>query len=350
MDRQTKIIIGVLVLGGLSYGAYTQVKKDQDVGKPAAKADLPELKGTDDVDKISIKSEKGEIELEKKGEAWQLVKPVVAPANQTNVKSLLDNMKELKIDELVSKQADDALKKQYELDDAKAVHVVTSKGADKKLDATFGKSGGRGNMVMVPGNPGVFAAKGYSGWMYAREAKDWRDKEIFKFDDANATEVTISNANGDFVFSKDGDKWGGKLKGKAIERLDEEKIKDAIRAMKNLLADDFADGKPDAETGLDAPQGTIVVSLKDGAKYTLKAGKTSTGESRYAKKDGDGTVFVIGSWPAGFVMANVDKFQKSLDGGGAPKHDDHEGMPGMPPGMMMPGMPGMPPGMPPGHP
>lgn len=349
MDRQTKIIIGVLVLGGLSYGAYSQIKKDQNVGKAVAKPDLPELKGTDDVDKITIKSEKGEIELEKKGAAWQLVKPVVAQANQTNVKSLLDNMKEIKVDEVVANDADDALKKQYELDDAKGVHVVTSKGGEKKLDATFGKSGGRGNMVMLPGNKAIFAAKGYSGWMYAREAKDWRDKEIFKFDDANASAVTISNPNGEFVFAKDGDKWTGKLKGKAIERLDEEKVKDAVRAMKNLLADDFADGKPDADTGLGAPEGTLAVSLKDGSKYTLYAGKTSTGENRYAKKEGDGTIFVIGSWPAGFVMANVDKFQKSLDGGGAPKHDDHEGM-GMPPGMMMPGMPGMPPGMPPGHP
>jgi hypothetical protein len=332
MDRQTKIIIGVLVLGGLSYAAYSQVKKDQNVGKAIAKADLPELKGTDDVDKISIKSEKGEIELEKKGEAWQLVKPVVAVANQTNVKSLLDNMKEIKLEEVVANEADDALKKQYELDDTKGVHVVTSKGGEKKFDATFGKSGGRGNMVMLPGNKAIFAAKGYSGWMYAREAKDWRDKEIFKFDDANATEVRITNPNGEFVFAKDGDKWTGKLKGKPIDRFDEEKAKDALRAMKNLFADDFADGKPDAETGLDKPEGTIVISLKDGSKYTLEAGKTSSGESRFARKKGDGTIFVIGSWPAGFVMANVDKFQKPLDAGAPPKHDDHEGMPGLPPG------------------
>jgi len=217
---------------------------------------------------------------------------------------------------VIAKNADDDLKKQYELDAAKGVHIATYKGGEKKFEATFGKQGGRGNMMMLPDQPGIYAVKGYSGWMYTREAKEWRDKEIFKFDDANVTSWSIHNNNGDFSFTKGGDKWAGTFKGKPIASLDEQKVKDGISAFKNLFAEDFGDGKAMNETGLDKPEATVKFQLKDNAgTYELKVGKTSSGESRYAQKSGDDTVFIIGSWPVGWVTANTDKYQQPKDGG-----------------------------------
>lgn len=353
MERQTQIVIGGVVLALLATGVYYQMQKDKKIGAPTSAADLPKLEASDDVDKVSIvNGEKGEVVLEKKGDKWQVTKPVTAPANESNIKSLLGNFKDLKVSELIAKNADEELKKGYELDNAKGVHVVAYKGADKKLDVTFGKTGGRGNMAALPAQPGIYAVTGYSGWMYTREAKDWRDKDIWKFDDANATQLTIVRdkaAKDPVVFSfTKGDKWAGtvteKGKEKAIERLDEQKVKDAISAFKNLTADDFGDAK--TEAGLDAPVATVTISLKDNAgKYVLSLGKTSTGESRWGQKEGDPVVYSISSWQAGWATANVDRFQKPVDGG-APKPDDHDH------GAMPPGMMGLPPGMgmPPGHP
>src|SRR5262249_22574379 len=158
------------------------------------------------------------------------------------VSSILTNLKDIKITEVITGNVDDALKKTYELDPSKAVHIVTFKGGEKKFDATFGKSGGRGNMVMLPDKPGAVSATGYSGWMYNREAKEWRDKEIFKFDDANVVQMTFVSANGTLSFTKGGDKWAGTIKDKPIARFDEVKVKDALGALKNLMAEDFGDG------------------------------------------------------------------------------------------------------------
>ncbi len=349
MSRDKTIIAGVLVLAGLSFLTYQAVKKDQQIGivSEKAAADLPEVKGSDDLDKISIKNgDKPEVVLEKQGDKWMLTKPVSALANQGNVKSLLDNLKELKAKEIVANSADDSLKKEYALDAEHVVHLVAFKGADKKVDDLFGKSGGRGELMMVADKPGVYAATGYSSYLYAREVKDWREREIFKFDEANASQLTIDNKAGAFSFTK-GDKFAGTFKGKPIDRLDEEKVKDAIRALKFLNAEDFADGKSPAETGLDAPEATMVVSLKDNAgKYVLKLGKVSSGSSRYAMKDGDATIFVVPSSVTDWATAEVSKFQRPLDAG-APKDSGAApapmGMPGMPPGM------GMPAGHPPMH-
>src|SRR5689334_6050122 len=168
MSRDQGVIIGVLVLGGLSFLVWQQAKKDQQLGSvEKASAELPEIKGTDDIDKLSITNgDKGEVVLEKKDDKWMLTKPVNALANPTNVKSLLDNLKELKVKEVVATKPDDAVKKEYNLDPAHVVHLVGWKGADKKVDDFFGKSGGRGEMVMKEGNPSIYAASGYSGYLY----------------------------------------------------------------------------------------------------------------------------------------------------------------------------------------
>ncbi|CAN5605463.1 hypothetical protein BH09MYX1_BH09MYX1_52440 [soil metagenome] len=347
MDRNTKLIIGAVVLAGASAWFYTSYKKDSQLGSTAAKPDLPELKGEGDVDKISLTNgDKGEVVLEKKGDKWMITKPVSALANQGNVKSLLDNMKELKITDTAVVNATDDIKKTYEVDATKGVHVIAWKGTDKKVDATFGKTGGLGDSVIVPGHSDIYLAKGYSGWMYGREIKDWRDREIFKFDDANVTNVTLVNATGAFAFVKAADKWTGTLKDKPIPRFDAEKVKSMLVTFKTLNADDFGDGKPAAETGLDAPEATITIQGKDGL-FVLKLGKTQTGAARYAMKDPDPTIYVVGPVIGEWAMAPVDKFQQPLDGG-AKDAAPAEPM-GMPPGMMPPGM--MPPGMmPPGHP
>ncbi len=338
MDRTKQLVVSVVVLAALG-GAVWKVSQD-DAKKGSATitaADLPDLKATDDVDKISVTNgEKGEVVLEKKGDKWEVTKPVQAAASQANVKSLLDNLKELKAKEIILAAPTDDQKKDFQFEPTKAVHVVTYKGGEKKLDATFGKSGARGQTAMVDGKPGIYSVTGYSSYLFAREVKGWRDTKIFEFDDANVTGFAIENKNGPFSFTK-GDKWAGTFKGKPIERFDEDKVKDAIRSLKNLNADDFGDGKSQAEAGLDAPEGKATVTLKDGAgTYVLKVGKVSTGTSRYAMKDGSEVVYTIAQFPADWVTADVAKFQKPVEkadaGAKAASPVMPAGMPGMPPG------------------
>lgn len=351
MERSTQIWVGVVVLAALAGAVYKVSKDDSAKGTATTtSADLPELKTSDDVDKISItNADKGEVVLEKKGDKWMVTKPLEAPANQTNVKSLLDNMKELKAKEVIAASPSEDQKKEFQFEKDKAVHVVAYKGSDKKLDASFGKSGARGQMAMVEGKPGIYAVSGYSSYLYAREVKGWRDTEIFKFDDANANQLTIEGKNGTLSFTK-GEHWAGTFKDKPIADLDEEKVKDAIRAFKALNAEDFGDGKPASDTGLDNPEGKVTITLKDNAgKYVLKVGKTSSGTSRYAQKDGDATIYVIPQYTADWALSEQGKFQKPKDAGAGDggKKDDK---PGNPMQMQMPQMPhGMGGGDPHGH-
>jgi hypothetical protein len=348
MERSTKLWVGVVVLAALGGAVYFKAKEDQNIGTSrTTSADLPDLKVSDDIDKISItNADKGEVVLVRKGDAkdgkWELSAPLVAAANQTNVKSLVDNLKELKAKEEISAAPSEEQKKEFQFEPSKAVHVVVYKGADKKLDVTFGKSGARGQMAMVGGKPGIYGVTGYSGYVFARETKGWRDTEVFKFDDANVSQITIEKKEGTLSFTK-GERWAGTFKDKAIADFEEEKVKQLLSTFKGLSAEDFGDGKSSAETGLDSPEAKITITLKDNAgKYVLKIGKNSTGTSRWAQKEGEGPVIVVPQYTADMVvLAEPSKFQKPKDAGA---DSGKGGMPSMPPGM--PGLPhGMPPGM-----
>jgi hypothetical protein len=368
-NAETKLYaaIGVLVvLGGALFLTSKKQKEEQATYTLSGQAaTLPKLAITDDdvkaIDKIVITKAPGEdagagteVELVKKGEDWQMTKPVEASAHSANVKSLLDNLKQLKVSELI-----DSGKTSYEkfkVGDSQGLHAVFSKGAGTVLDARFGENGGRGQMTRLTGKDGVYAVKGYSSYLYDRETKGWRDTTIFKFEDTAVTSVSIENEHGIYAFVKDKDTWSGKHKEpkggalKDIERFDESKVKDMLRAYKSLNADSFAEpGKTPADLGLDKPASTVLLTLNDGAKREVKVGATAEGTSRWVQATGVKDLVAISSWAADWALAEPKKFQKP-DPKEAKKDDKPMKMAG--PGAGPPGMvPGMPPGaVPPGHP
>ncbi len=352
-DKKLYIAVGVLAVLGVALFFQNQKAKSEE-GKytaEAATADLPKLEFNDEsvkkIDKVVLTQAAGdagksqEVTLEKKGETWQVTKPVTAKANDANVKSLIDNLKSLKVQESINPSKD--AYGEYGLADNKALHAVFYKGAEVAADFYFGESGSRGQMSRIKGKDGVYAIKGYSSYLYAREVKDWRDRELLKFEDTKAKTVDIVNEHGTFAFVKDGENWKAKFKkakepaGKDIAKFDPEKVKDLVRAYKALNADGFADGKSAADTGLDKPVATLTITLDDGAKKTIEIGKTAEGTAKWARVSGISEIVSIGSWNAEWATADVTKFAKSDDkkeppGGGAPPMMGMPGM-GMPPGM-----------------
>jgi hypothetical protein len=161
----------------------------------------------------------------------------------------------------------------------------------------------------------VWAVKGYSAYLYTKEPKDFRDKEILKFDDANASQVTVTNSHGKLSFTK-GDKWVGTFDQKPIARMDEEKVKDMLRAYKGLMADDFGDGKSLADTGLEKPQATVTIHLKDDAKtFELLVGNVASGTNRWAKRPDGDVIYQIGNFAAEWALSDDSKYRSTPDGG-----------------------------------
>lgn len=361
LSTENKLYISLAVLAVLGGALFLQNKKEAAEaasytlsGQAAA---LPKVELSEDdlkkIDKITITKPAGdagaavEVELAKTGEDWKLTKPVQAEANQANVKSLLENLKSLKTSELIDAAKTNYAK--YGVSDDKALHAVFSKGNGVALDLYFGDSGGRGQMTRVGGKDGVYAVKGYSSFLYARDVKGWRDLSILKFEDPDVTHVMIDNQNGTFNFDYDKGKTTKNefKKGKdgtpaPIKNYDETKLVDLLRAYKALNADNFAEaGKTEADVGLDKPVAKILITLKDGAKREVRFGGTSEGSSHWAKATGSEDIWSVSSWAVEWATADEKKFQKADDtkkpGSSDADHPNaqHFGG-GMPPGMGQP--------------
>ncbi|HEX3777615.1 MAG TPA: DUF4340 domain-containing protein [Polyangiaceae bacterium] len=341
LSTENKLYISLGVLAILGGALFLQNKKEkaeeQSYTLSGQAAQLPKIELSDDdtkkIDKITITKPAGdagtatEVELTKNGEDWKLTKPVEANANQANVKSLLENLKALKVSELIDSGTASYAK--FGVSDDKALHAVFSKGNGVALDLYFGESGGRGQMTRIAGKDGVYAVKGYSSYLYARDVKGWRDLTLFKFEDSQVSNVSIENENGNFTFSLNGDKWSAKFKGpkdssaEDLKNFDDSKLKDMLRAYKSLNADNFADkGKTAADVGLDKPKATVVITLKDGAKREVQVGATAEGTSRWVKVTGSDEIWSISSWAADWATADQKKFQKSEEKPGS-KDSDH---------------------------
>ncbi len=332
MTRDKIIAIGVVVLGGLGLLVYRQAKRDESIGAPPATAkELPTISAPGDIDKISITNgDKGEVLLEKvvdpnPGDAsadagpammWVMTKPLKAAVNQGTIKDIVMNLEDLKVDSEIHLTLDDSVRKDKQLDAAHAVHVVAWRGSDKKVDDLFGKSGPAGQLVMVGSKPDqVWAAKDYKGYLYTKEPKDFRNKEILKFEDTSVAHVTVTNSHGSFSFTK-GDKWSATRAKKPLAQFDEEKLKDMLRSWKSLSADDFGDGKSTAEVGLDKPEATVSIELADGAgTFTVLVGATATGTNRWVKRSTDDMIFQIASYTADWALTDGSKFLAPVDGG-----------------------------------
>jgi hypothetical protein len=333
LSTENKLYIALGVLAVLGGALFLQNKKDareaESYTQTGQAAALPKVELSDDdlkkIDKIAISKPAGDagapidIELTKSGEDWKLSKPVNAAANQANVKSLLDNLKTLKVTELIDSGKTNYAK--FELSDDKALHAVFSKGNGVALDLYFGESGGRGQMTRVGGKDGVYASKGYSSYLYARDVKGWRDMSLWKFEDTDVTSVTIENEHGSFAFSYDKGKTTknefkpAKGSAEAIKDYDESKLVDLLRAFKALSADNFADpSKTDADVGLDKPLATLTITFKDGAKREIKFGATAEGSSHWAKVSGNDQIWSISSWATEWATAEPKKFQKAAPG------------------------------------
>jgi len=381
----------LLVLGAAFFFTRDSAKAEREAHSGAStKSDLPTItQSKEEVEKITKlefkNGDKEQIVLEKKGDAWEITKPIGAKANKNDIKSLLDGLVNLKITDVIDRGT--AGYEQYEVSDGKGVRFAMYKGADKSLELVFGSSGTRGQMVRVVGKDGIWIAQGYQSHLFTKETKNWRDKSIVEFEEANVASVEIENESGKYIFTKAGDDWSGTFKdsGKPKkeekkdekkdgdaepkkdgekkegekkpeakkdgdkpaepkkdekkadkkpsgdwEKFDGKKVEDMLRAFKKLNAIDFAD--EGAETGFKEGEtpAKVTITFKDGKAIVLLVGKTQKGTNRFVKKTDDDTVWVISSWSADWATAEPAKFEKKeekKDGEGADPHAGH-GHPG----------------------
>jgi hypothetical protein len=332
--NSSRIFIALAVLVGLGVAVTTTLRsREAKTTVEAPKATLTAPK-KDEITELSIARPKQDvITLKKQADNWRLTAPVDAEAAQSAVDSALDRLAELKITGVAATKKENHAR--LEVDAEHALHVI-AKGGDKPLlDVYLGQAKSGGTMLRAEGDDQVLIAKGSFRYVFDKEPKEFRKREVTELDTAELTNVAVTSPKGSFKFVKEGEAWAQAPGEKKIDKFDHTQAQTLASTASNLRAQDF--GATSDDTGLAAPQSKVVLTKKDGSTVEIAIGKpTAKGDEYFVKTSQDDVIYKVAKFSAERLMPEAKFFEKQPPPP-APPPGAQGGMP--------PGMGGMPHGM-----
>jgi hypothetical protein len=281
-------VVAFAVLGLIAVFALRQPEKGEtarDRARPIEKLDPAAL------DTLVVTRGGATTTIKKDGAKYSVTAPVAYPADEAVAKAGFEALTGLELTDLVTENK--AKQAEFEVDDAKAIHVVakSAKNGDKILaDIMVGKNVGNGTMVRLAGKDEIWKAGAGLRPSVDKGPADWRDKSVVTFPLADAEIVTVKAKDGTVAIAKKNgktasneDRWDLVSSTPKIDKVDNSVPNGIVNALSSFKANDFADGAKPADTGLDAPALTVIVAVKGGKNHTLLIGNKKGDEDWYVK-------------------------------------------------------------------
>lgn len=341
-------VVLVVLVGATVWQMNAREAEKNDA--PQVTVTLPELKA-DAIEELEFAApDKPKVRVVRKGESWELVEPVQAPADENAIKTALSKLEELEVTGVAATKEKNHAR--LEVDAEKGSRVIAKGGGKTLLDAYVGVYRSGNSMLRLEGQEAVATVKGSIRYAFSKEVREWRDRKITKIETDAVQALKLRNADGDFEFERDGDSWV-QVGGKKVDPLDESKVKGIIGSGAALNAVDFApaDIAPDVH-GIteESPSFTLVLGGDAGPQeITYRLGKEAD-KNFYLQKEGDDQIYLVSTWVHGRLTAGESVLKKE------PPPDPDKPRLGSPENPIkveptrVESKTGPPPGMPAGHP
>jgi len=292
MKRSTTILVVVLVvLAGMTFLVLQRQGETSGTGKTG---ELLVNFDSAAVDKLTVQTRQGAVELQKEAGIWMLTSPVRYPADESLVAQALGKGRQIALKGIVS--SNPQKQQLFEVDSSGTLVRVFEKGAER---AAFrvGKPGPSFTETYVrkEGTQDVYLAEGMFGYYFARQAKEWRDRTIFKTDQAAVRSVTLQFGDTTVALSLRDSVW----------RVDTAKAADAavrtfLGSVTNLQADGFIDDQPSA-----LPPLVCTISL---AGVDLRFFVVNNSDKYYVLSSASPRLFEIPGWRATQLLKRKKDF------------------------------------------
>jgi Domain of unknown function (DUF4340) len=248
----------------------------------------------DKTTRITIAKGDRTVVVERKGkDAWELTRPIRAPADKDEITSTLDQAKNLRIEKFFPERPTDPEK--YGLKPPETQITIT--GEDGK-DATLllGKPvpGAQTLYAMRGGDPQLFALRKTAAQDLGKGVEQLRDKTLLSFKRDDMQRLAITSPAGAVDLTRDGADW--KVTKPFQAKAKKEKLDDLLFTLESVKGSRFVEDKPTdlAKYGLDAPQAKVSVWLKgDSTPKELAIGKQRPDKTFYAKSTSQDAVFTV---------------------------------------------------------
>ena len=292
MNRLHQILLGVLVvqLALVGFVFWPRSTSANAAGAPL----LGQVKA-DDVATLTITDKQGSTKLAKQGDQWVVPDADNYPADAAKINPLITKLVALKGDRLVTTTT--ASQSQLQVADDNYVSKVDLQGASGTNYTIYlgSMTGGSSTHVRVGGQSNVYLASDIYTWDVKSDVSSWVDTAYLSMPSENVTAMTVKNANGELVFTKDAQgKWqladlaaGEQLNDSAVSSL--VSLASSVRLTRPLGKQD----KP--EYGMAQPLATVILKAKkDNADvtYTLQVGAKDSSDNTYVAKLADSEYYV----------------------------------------------------------
>lgn len=207
-------------------------------------------------------ADSGTIILEREGSEWTVTEDRF-PADGDTVSTLVDMLRDITLLDVISRNREYA---RFELDDEQAVRVTVEKDGETVMDLLIGKASptNRQSYVKPVDRNEVYLASENLRRQTDKEILAFRDKHIFGLDENSIDKVTVEYEGEEYTVVKEDAEGVFRLTGDSEVELDQDKVKNLLRAFSNVNARDF----PKEANGLKQPvciaqafEGTKSVSI-----------------------------------------------------------------------------------------
>jgi hypothetical protein len=258
---------------------------------------IPRLKAGD-FDTLEITKAGATTVIKKKGDDYQIVKPVDYLADKDAAKTAFEAIEKIEFNDILS--AEKSRYNEFEVGD-NGLRVAVKKGDQLLADLRIGKNANDETMVRPEGKDEVWAAVKFFRYQLDKDTLGWRDKHIARFEDRDADKIEIDHpTRGRIVMTRPAPTdasampdWSVVEAAMKVEPFDKRAATDVITQLSTLVAVDFADNAKPEQTGLDSPENTISASLRNGKQYKVLIGKKKDEDNFYVKMADKPQVFLV---------------------------------------------------------
>lgn len=292
MRRLASTLVLVVVLAGLGgYIYFVDNKKPAE--SPDAKAKAFDVTA-EQIEELQIRIADGDQSTLKKLDGrWQLVDPIQAEADNSEVNNMASSLASLDVQRVVDEAPVDL--GQFGLAAPHLEVAFRLKGQTEFRRLQLGEKTPTGGDIYVkrPDEKRVFLVSSFMDDTFKRTAFDLRDKTILKFDRDKVTGLEITNQSGVMQFERKGSNWMF-VKPRAM-RADFAAIEGTLTSLSTTLMQKFvADSATPAELaqyGLSKPSATASILMGD-SRATLALGRTDSAET-YAREPSKMAILMV---------------------------------------------------------
>ena len=290
MGGKSTLALAVILIAVVGYIYFVDSKKP--VGDAEEKEKAFTAVKADDIEELQIKSEAGDTSrLRKTDGKWQLVEPVKADADTTEVSNIASTLTSIDIQRVVAENASNL--KDYGLEPARIEVGFRSKGIKDMEQLLLGEKTPTGGDIYarVPGKNRVFLVNSSIAATVNKNSFGLREKKVLTFDRSKVDALELVGTDKTLQFAKRGDDW--RIVKPIDARADFGTVESAVERLASLQMQGItAEGGDDPKKyGLDKPSATINIGLGS-SKATLALGRTDNGVV-YAKDASRPMIFTL---------------------------------------------------------